>query len=107
MPEEIERLLEAELNQDHILGNLNDAELTYRQYNILNNMEMVIASHPPAESLWQGEIRKEAGLDGGHRPLTPEQIHWIIDAFDAAYERATRSRDWWLTDLALRAAAGA
>lgn len=99
VPSEIKTLLQAELNQDHILGNLDDAELTYRRYGLLNNMEMVLAAHPPKESIWQGEIRKEADLGDGRQSLTPELVHWIRDSFDAAYERATRSRDGWQQTL--------
>jgi hypothetical protein len=99
VPEDIKKLLKSELNQDHILANLDEAELTWRRFGLLNNMEMVMASHPPKESIWQGDRRKEAGLGDGRSSLTPEQVHWIRDSFDAAYERATRSRDGWQQKL--------
>lgn len=103
VPADVERLVWAELNQDHILANLNEAEMTWRRYTLLNNMEMVLASHPPRESIWQGrELRQEAGLDDGRTALTPEQIHRLRDAFDAAYERSTRSREGWQQSLLAR-----
>lgn len=96
IPPEVERLIESELNRDHILANLTEAEMTWRRYTLLNNFEMVLASHPPKESIWQGrQMRQAAGLDDGRTALTPEQVHQLRDAFDAAYERATRSRGGW------------
>lgn len=96
VPKEVERLVKSELNQDHILANLNPAEVTWRRYILLNNLEMVLASHPPRQSIWQGrELRQEAGLEDGRTALTPEQVHQLRDAFDAAYERTTRSRGGW------------
>lgn len=100
VPRDVERLVASELNQDHILGNLNEAEVTWRRYSLLNNLEMVLASHPPRESIWQGrEMRQEAGLDDGRTALTPEQVHQLRDSFDAAYERTTRSRKGWQQSL--------
>lgn len=96
IPSEVQRLVEAELNRDHILANLNEAETTWRRYTLLNNLEMVLASHPPKQSIWQGrEMRQAAGLNDGRTALTSEQVHQLRDAFDAAYERTTRSRGGW------------
>lgn len=96
LPDSVRRILEAELNPDHILGNLNEAELRYRRFSLWNNKEMVIGSFPPSESIWQGKIRKNAEeLGDGRDALTQEQLHWIRDAFDAAFARTTRSRQGW------------
>lgn len=103
IPSEVQRLVEAELNRDHILANLNEAETTWRRYTLLNNFEMVLASHPPKQSIWQGrEMRQSAGLDDGRTALTSEQVHQLRDAFDAAYERTTRSRGGWQQRLLSR-----
>lgn len=95
LPESTRRILEAELNPDHVLGNLREEELRYRRFSLWNNKEMVIASFPPKESIWQGEARKQAGLGDGKEALSQEQLHWIRDAFDAAFARTTRSRNGW------------
>jgi hypothetical protein len=99
LPDDIRRLIEPELNQDHILGNLNREELRYRRFSLWNNKEIVLASFPPRESIWQGDVRKKAScLGDGRASLSQEQIHWIRDAFDAAYARCSRSLHGWQQD---------
>lgn len=99
LPTDVERLLESELNPDHILANLNEEEVRYRRFSLWNNKEMVLGSFPPDRSIWQGERRKEAAaLDDGRTALTVEQVHGIRDAFDAAFARVSRSREGWQQD---------
>lgn len=96
LPADVERLVEAELNPDHILGNLNEAEVRYRRFSLWNSREMVVASFPPSESIWRGDLRKDVeGLGDGKEPLTQEQIKSIRDAYEAAFARVSRSRGGW------------
>lgn len=85
------KLFRAELARAHGLGNLDEAHLNYRKYKILNTEEFWQAAFPPQESIWQGELRKEAGLKDGREALTPELAAEIRTAADATYNIATRS----------------
>lgn len=89
--EDIERLLRAELGRIHGLGNLPPKHLDYRFYKLKNSDEILQAHFPPVESLWQGELRKEAGLKDAREPLTPEMRFNIRSAVDAAYSVVSRS----------------
>ena len=98
-PPDAAKLLAAELNQDHVLSKLDESELWYRRYAIKNNLEIILASAPPEESIWQGERRDAAGLEGHPEPISPTLIHQLRDTADAAYERNARSRDGWQQTL--------
>lgn len=98
-PGDAKRLFGAELNQDHILGKLDEAELWYRRHELDINLEILLGSAPPEGSIWQGPRRKAAGLEGKPWPFTPQEIHEARDTRDAAYERNTRSRDGWQQNL--------
>ncbi|ADQ68448.1 hypothetical protein C499_08692 [Halogeometricum borinquense DSM 11551] len=98
-PPDAAKLWASELNQDHILGKLDEAELWYRRHELDINMDLLLASAPPSESIWQGPRRRVAGLDGKPWPFSPTEIHEARDTRDAAYERNTRSRDGWQQKL--------
>lgn len=98
-PEDAKRLWQSELNQDHILGKLDADELWYRRKELDINMDLILASAPPPESIWQGPRRKAVGLDGKPWPFTPTEIHQARDTRDAAYARVSRSRDGWQQTL--------
>lgn len=90
LPEETVQLLQAELSRDHILANYSEADITWRKWGLQNTREIVEASHPPKESIWQGNLRKEAGLDEARRTLSPKQRQHVRSAIEAAFSRTTR-----------------
>lgn len=96
LPEPVQQLQQGESSRDHILSYLDDAELNYRRFQILNGKEIMVASHPPRESIWQGDIRK-AVFDEGRENLDDNVplLHGIREGTDAAYARTARSRDGW------------
>ncbi len=94
--------LEGEVNDDHVLGNLRDEELFERRFNIKNNLEFNKAQHPPAESVLQGELRDEFGLEGPKHALTTKEVHDLHDSADAVYARSTRARDGWFTETLIK-----
>lgn len=98
-PDDQQRLFEAELNQDHVLANLEEPDLIYRRHELNINLAMLLASAPPAESIWQGPRREAAGLEGKPWPFTPTEVQQARDTRDAAYARVTRSRDGWQQTL--------
>lgn len=98
-PPDAAKMFSAELNQDHLLGKLDEAELWYRRHELEINLDLLLASAPPDASIWQGPRRKAANLDGKPWPMTPQEIHEARDTRDAAYERNTRSRDGWQQTL--------
>ncbi len=101
-PEHLERMLEGETNADHVLGNLSDEDLWERRFNIMNNEELLLAMHPPKESVLQGEVREEFGLDGPKYPASVETVHDLSDSRDAAYARSTRARDGWFIEQLIK-----
>lgn len=95
IPDDLTALL-SETNQDHILGNMTEAEIWERKHNLLINQEYVESMFPPEESVLQGEFReKYFDLPGGKTSLNPKDLHAISDSMDAAYARSTRSRKGW------------
>lgn len=97
IPDAVEPAWGSETNQDHMLGNLNDAEVWERKFNLKNNHEFVLAMCPPEESVIQGEFRKKHFdfLPGATEPLNSRRLHELADSHDAAYARVTRSRNGW------------
>lgn len=98
-PPDMAKLFAPELNQDHVLAKLDEAELWYRRHELDINLELLMAAAPPHESIWHGPRRKAAGLDGKPWPWTPQEVHGARDTRDAAYERNTRSREGWQQKL--------
>ena len=98
-PPDAAKMWSSELNQDHVLGKLDEAELWYRKHELDINMDLLLASAPPEESIWHGPRRDAADLDGKPWPFTPKEVHEARDTRDAAYERNTRSRDGWQQTL--------
>lgn len=99
LPKDVVRLVESELNQDHILANLDNNDIHRRMFDLRNQLELILASFPSEESALQGEIRKEFGFRDAKKALTPEQLHDLRQAFYAAYDRTTRSRNGWQQHL--------
>ncbi|GAA0303983.1 hypothetical protein [Halarchaeum salinum] len=98
-PTDAKRLFGSELNQDHILGKLNEDELWYRRFELEINLDLLLASAPPETSIWQGPRREEVDLGGKPWPFSASELHEARDTRDAAYARATRSRDGWQQKL--------
>lgn len=92
-PKDVQQIFGGEINQDHVLGNLNEDEIWERRHNIHNQREFAEAMFPPEESVLQGEVRERFGLDGPKHPLTPQNEHFLSDTADAALARSTRARD--------------
>lgn len=98
-PEHVDEMVSGETNEDHVLGNLKDEELWERRFNIMNNEEFLLAMFPPQESVLQGELREEFGLDGPKHAAPPTVEHELSDTADAAYARSTRSRGGWQQEM--------
>jgi len=98
-PPDAAKLFASELNQDHLLSKLDEAELWYRRHELHINLDLLLASAPPSESIWKGARREAAGIEGKPWPFTPQEIHEARDTRDAAYERNARSRDGWQQKL--------
>ena len=94
-PETARRGLESEMNRDHVLTNLKEDEIWERKWDLMNNEEMILSMFPPPESVLQGEVREQFGLDGGDAALTPEKTHDINDTRAAAFARTARGRNGW------------
>jgi len=91
LPDNVLKLLKTEFNKHHALGNYTEQHLLYRRYQLKNTQEIVESHFPPKESIWQGEIRKEANLGDGRTALTPEQRQQLRDSIELAYSLSTRS----------------
>lgn len=102
VPEDVGGMVEGEMNEDHVLGNLEDGELWERRFNIMNNEEFLLAMYPPEESVLQGDVRERFGLPGPKHALDPTAEHELSDSRDAAYARATRSRDGFQQEMMVK-----
>lgn len=92
VPERAKDAWAGETNADHVLAYFDDAQLRERKFNILNEEEFLLAMHPPAESVLQGDLRDEFGLEGPKYPLTPVAEHEFAEAREAAIARSSRSK---------------
>ncbi|MFC6875430.1 hypothetical protein [Halobellus marinus] len=89
------------LDQDFMLGNLNDAEVhEYRWLARVMRLE-IEALHPHPDSVFQGDVRA-AAFDDEEAAIEPlsEKDKAIIEQFlMAVISRATRGRDGWQQEM--------
>lgn len=91
LPDEVMQLLRTEFHKGHALGNYKERDIIYRKFVLKNTVEFIESHFPPKQSIWQGEVRKKAGLGDGRRAMPPELRLQIRDAGDLAYSYSTRS----------------
>jgi hypothetical protein len=94
-------LLSNLLDQDFMLGNLNDAEIhEYRWLVRVLRLE-IEALHPNEDSIWKGRVRAVAFDDPQDAlPSLSEQDLSIIEQFlMGVIARATRGKDGWQQEM--------
>lgn len=89
------------LSQDWVLGNLGEAEVHEIRWLVRVMMMQLESLHPPADSIWTGELRQYAS--GNQRqalePLDPAQKLVIFELIQGVIARATRSKDGWQQEI--------
>jgi len=89
------------LDQDFLLGNLNEAEVhEYRWLARVMTLE-VESLHPSSESVWQGDLRAVSFDDKAEsvEALSPREKATVEQFIMGVIARATRGRDGWQQEM--------
>ena len=89
--EEYKELVGAEIDRSHALANRKDREVEVLKWKIRMRLKEFLALHPPKNSYWQGDLRRNA-LDNDRQPLSNAEIEEIDRITDAAISLVTLGR---------------